>query len=536
MSPIFMDVSLLGRKLYSRDNKVKEAGAPRARTGMRQRLREPLGRPFVDAILRPRLLADATAALPAMLAANRAHLVMLRARDLIPADAARLVARALAEIERAGLPPETLDPGLEDLYANLERAVARAAGEDAAGRMHVARSRNDLWATVARMNAREALLATRAAVHALRERLLALADEHAGLVMPGFTHLQPAQPVTAGFWLLGVAEAVARDAGRLADAWPRVNVCPLGAAAFAGTSFPVDRALTARLLGFDAPMASALDAVASRDFVLELLGGFAVLALTLSRLAEDLYVWSSAPVGLVDFSGAVAVASSIMPQKKNAAALEHVKGRAGQVVGALTAAMVAVKGTHFMHSRDTSVEVAQTLAQGEQALAVVLSLTAAALDAITFRPDACRRAAGEHFTTVTDLADALVREAGLPFRVAHEICADLVREAVERGRGVDALDAATVSAAATARAGREVRLAEATLRALLDPAASAAARRVTGGSAPAAVREGVAAARAALAEDRARDAARRAALDAAREALARESDRLAGLDRPLDRP
>lgn len=494
---------------------------------MRQRLREPLGQPFIDAVLRPRLLSDAEHALPAMVAANQAHLVMLRERGLIEARAAAPVARALAAIARDGLPPEALDPGLEDLYANLERAVARVAGEDAAGRMHVARSRNDLWATVARMTARDTLARVTGRLLDLRARLLSVAAEHVAVVIPGYTHLQSAQPVTAGFYLLGVEQALARDAERLADAYPRLNRCPLGACALAGTSFPIDRELTARLLGFDGPLTSALDAVASRDYVLEILGAFAVLALTLSRLAEDLYFWSSTRIGLLDFSGAVAVASSIMPQKKNAAALEHVKGRAGQVVGALTAALTATKGTHFMHSRDTSIEATLPLGQGERELTVVLALTHAVLEAISFRPGAGARLAAEDFSTITDLADALVREADLPFRLAHEICATLVRDALDAGRGPAQLGAEAVNALASERSGRPVRLSEATVRRALDPVASVAARDVLGGPAPTAVAAALEGARAALAADRQTLERRRSHLAAAAGDLATRAAALA---------
>jgi argininosuccinate lyase len=495
---------------------------------MRHRLREPLGQPFVDAVLRPRLLADAETSLAALLAANQAHLVMLAGCGLLEPGPAAAVARALAAIDRDGLGPDELDPALEDLYANLERAVGRRAGEDAAGRLHVARSRNDLWATVARMNTRAALGRVATAVLALRVRLLELADAHVETVMPGYTHLQPAQPVTAGFYLHAVAEALARDWQRMADVHSRLNQCPLGAGALAGTSFPIDRALTARLLGFDGPVASALDAVASRDYVLELLSAFALVALTLSRLAEDLYYWSSAQVGLVEVSGAVAVASSIMPQKKNAAALEHVMGRTGQVVAALTAALTATKGTHFMHARDTSVEVTQTLAQGEQALAVVVGLTGAVLDAVTFRPEVGARLAAADFSTMTDLADTLVREADLPFRLAHEVCAVLVRDALEAGRGPASLDAATVNAAAAARAGRPVALSQAVVRAALDPRASVEGRRGLGGTSPATVRVAIAQARTAVETDRAALDGRARALAAARAELARRVAALAG--------
>jgi argininosuccinate lyase len=485
---------------------------------MRERIHEPLGRPFIDTVLKPRLEADAETALPAMIAANQAHLVMLVERGLIAPGPAALVARALADLARRGIPPGDLDPGLEDLYANVERAVARAAGEDAAGRMHVARSRNDLWATVSRIGTRAALDRTMAALLDLRARLLALAAGHADHVVPGYTHLQPAQPITAGFYFLGVAEALARDTERLGDAFRRVNRCPLGACALAGTSFPIDRDLVARLLGFDGPVRSALDAVASRDYVLECLGHFSVLAVALARLAADLYFWSSAEVRIAGVSGAIAVVSSIMPQKKNAAALEHLRGRAGHVAGALAAALTAAAGTHFMHSRETSVEVTMALARGEADLAVILALAAAVLDGIEVRPDAGDRCCDD-FSTLTDLADALVREADMPFRLAHEVCAALAREAIDAGRGASSLDAAAVNATASARAGRPVALSEAAVRAALDPDRSVAGRTSAGGTAPAEVRRMLAEAERVLAADRAGLAATRQALDAAKREL-----------------
>lgn len=266
--------------------------------------------------------------------------------------------------------------------------------------------------------------------------------------------------------------------------------------------------------------------------MLEILSALALLGLTLSRLAEDLYFWSSAHVGFLDVSGAIAIASSIMPQKKNAAALEHLKGRAAEVVGTLVAALAATKGTHFMHSRDTSVEVTLHLAAGEQALGVVLQLALAALDGIAFRPQVAARLAAGDFSTVTDLAETLVREADLPFRVAHEVCATLVREALDAGRGLEALDAATVNAAASARSGRPVRLTEAAVRAALDPVASVGRRQAPGGTAPGAVREAIVRARARLDEDRQQLDARRAALDAAARELHRRAAELAAGDTP----
>ncbi len=495
---------------------------------VRERVHEPLGQAFIDTVLGPRLVADAASSLGALIDASKAHLVMLHWQGLIRPEAARLVGGALRRIEREGLAPERLDPAREDLYANLEFAVREAVGEDAAGRMHLGRSRNDLGATVARMNARALLGRTAASILDLRERLLALAGGHAETIIPGYTHLQPAQPITVGFYLAGVERAVARDWERLWDAHARVDLCPLGAGALAGTSFSIDRELMARLLGFARPLANALDAVASRDYVLEILSGFAGLALMLARLAEDLYLWSSTELGYADVSGAVAIASSIMPQKKNAAAIEHVKGRAGAVVGALAAALTATKGTHFMHSRDTSVEVVAPLAEAERALGVMLALITAVLDAISFRPDVGRARAAADFSTVTDLADALVRECDLPFRAAHEICAVLVREAVDAGHGPESIHADRVNAVAGARAGRPIALGEATVRDALDPEACVGRRRHLGGPAPGTVREAIGRAASQVAADRARLEARQAALAAARAELERALAQIIG--------
>jgi argininosuccinate lyase len=493
---------------------------------MRQRIHEPLGQPFIDAILRPRLLAEAETSLPAMIAVNKAHLVMLRERTLIPEETAAALARGLKRLELDGLGPEQLDPALEDLYANLERALALSVGEEATGWLHLARSRNDLWATVARMNARASLDRIAHGLLELRDRFLKLAHRDAEVLIPGYTHLQPAQPMTAGFYFLGVEQALARDSERLDDAYHRVNRCPLGAAAFAGTSFPIDRELTARLLGFSTPLMSALDAVASRDYVLEILSSFSILAMTLSRLAEDLYFWSSAQPGFVEFSGAVAVASSIMPQKKNVAALEHLKGRAGHTVGALMAALAATKGTHFMHARDTSVETVLPLTLGEQSLTVVLQLTEAVIESLTIRRDVSTRLTAEDFSTVTDLAEALVREAGLPFRVAHEVCATLVRAAIDAGRGPASLTAAEVNAAASLRRQHAVTLSDESVRAALDPLLSVRSRRALGGTAPDTVRASVERATAELTASKLAVAARRRSIASSLEELNRRCEAL----------
>jgi argininosuccinate lyase len=368
---------------------------------------------------------------------------------------------------------------LEDIHMNIEARLTERIGE-AGRRLHTARSRNDQVATDFRLWVREAIDALSAATTALMRALATRAAEHAADPMPGFTHLQTAQPVTFGHHLLAYVEMLARDRGRLADCRRRLNECPLGAAALAGTSFPIDRAATAAALDFDRPAANSLDAVSDRDFALEFLAAGAIAAMHLSRLAEEIVIWCSAPYAFIRLSDAFTTGSSIMPQKRNPDAAELVRAKSGRMTGALMALLTVMKGLPLAYAKDMQEDKEPVF---DAADAWALSLAAMAGMVADLRPDTARMRAfaGAGFATATDLADWLVRTLRLPFRDAHHVTGRLV--ALAEGRGVDLAGLALADMQAI-----EPRITQ-DVFSVLTVEASVASRRSYGGTAPELVAE-----------------------------------------------
>jgi argininosuccinate lyase len=418
------------------------------------------------------------------LAVDRAHVVMLAEQGVVEGGVAGEILGALDEVEAAGY--EALPEG-EDVHEAIETAVIERIGDDG-GRMHTARSRNDEIAACIRYRARADLLAALDAVLSCREALCTVAEVEAETVMPGYTHLQPAQPTTVGHWALSYERALARDAERLLAAYDRVNRSPLGAAAFAGTPFDVDRERVADLLGFDGIVENATDAASARDFLLEATGALATHAVHLSGLAEDVVVFANR--GLVVLSDDYASTSSIMPQKKNPDTLELVRATAGEAAAGLQGLLTTLKGLPRAYNRDLQ----RATPHAWDVLDAVPEATEVAAGAVAtaeWPADALAAAAGEGFSTATGVADLLAM-CGLPFRTAHEI----VALAAEDGADLDALDRAARDV--TGDPLEELAPVE-DLAAALDPAESVSARDSTGGPAPERVRESAAAA----AEDRA---------------------------------
>ena len=487
-----------------------------------ERLAEAAAPEVVDYIYLPRLREEFAASFAHMTAVNRAHVVMLARRRIVRAPAARKILRALATLERRGARGFRLDPGLEDAYFNYEAAVIALTGTDVGGQMHTARSRNDLGATIARLMVRDALLEDVPLLFRARRSALAQARRYAHVVMPGYTHLQPAQPLTFGHYLVGIAAALERDTRRIAAAYETANRSPLGACALAGTTFPIDRELTARLLGFDGIVEHTLDAVASRDFALELVAGWSIFGLTCSRLAQDCHIWVSHEFGSVDFPDRVAATSSIMPQKKNPVVLEHLKGKPAHLLAAFVSMAAAVKATTFTNTIDGNREATHWLwhARDEaRACAVLLNLVLAAV-----RPNArllAERARAD-FSTATDLADLLVRRGGLSFREAHHVVGGVVRDAIAAGLRADQIGSDLVDRVARRVVGHSARLEAGALRNALDPRRSVDGRAHPGGPAPREVRRMIAEGERRLRAEERAHAARVARVERAREALRRE--------------
>lgn len=427
------------------------------------------------------------------IAGSRAHVAMLGATGILnAADAAAIdagLAAVEAEFARDGVP---VDLALEDIHMTVESRLAELIGP-VAGRLHTARSRNDQVATDFRLWVRDAIDAVDAGLAALIGALLDRAEEHAASVMPGFTHLQVAQPVTLGHHLMAYVEMFARDRSRFADARIRLNRCPLGSAALAGTGFPIDRSMTAAALGFDGPTANSLDAVSDRDFALDYLASASACALHLSRLAEEVIIWASQPYGFVSLPDAYSTGSSIMPQKRNPDAAELVRGHAGRIIGCHTALMITMKGLPLAYSKDMQ-DDKPPLFEAHDLLALSIAAMSGMVETLTFRTDRMAALANSGYATATDLADWLVRERDVPFREAHHIVGSAVKAAEERGCLLSELPLDVARAI-------DARIEETTLRALT-PEASAASRASQGGTAPVRVREAIAAWRQALAGER----------------------------------
>lgn len=414
------------------------------------------------------------------LAGSRAHAAMLAKQGIISPEDAKAIANGLdrieAEIEEGCF---TFERALEDIHLNIESRLAEIAGA-AAGRLHTARSRNDQVATDFRMWVREACTRAEMGLTALQRALVEKAEAHAETIMPGFTHLQPAQAITYGHHCLAYVEMFARDRDRFAASRERMNESPLGAAALAGTPFPIDREVTAKALGFARPMRNSLDAVAARDFALDYLAAATIAAVHLSRLAEEIVIWVSPSFGFVTLSDAFSTGSSIMPQKKNPDAAELVRAKTGRILGSFVALATVMKGLALAYAKDLQEDKEAVFAAAD---AIELSLAAMAgmADDLTVNAEKMRAATEAGFPTATDLADWCARVLGKPFREAHRIAGAIVKRAEARGSPLDKVPLAEMQKI-------EPGITKAVF-AVLGIEASVNARTSFGGTAPSRVRE-----------------------------------------------
>ena len=426
------------------------------------------------------------------IAGSKAHVAMLAKQKIVSEADAAAISEGLdtiaEEYRTQGVP---VDLALEDIHMATEGRLAELIGAPA-GRLHTARSRNDQVATDFRLWVRDAIDAVDAGLAAFQTALVTRAGEHAASVMPGFTHLQVAQPVTLGHHLLAYYEMVARDRSRFADARARLNRSPLGAAALAGTGFPIDRAMTAAALGFDGPTANSLDSVSDRDFALDYLMAATQLSLHLSRLAEEFIIWASQPYGFVKLPDAYSTGSSIMPQKRNPDAAELVRGHSGRIAGCMTALVMTMKGLPLAYSKDMQDDKPPVF-EAHDLLALSIAAMTGMVETCEFVAPRMRQAAEQGFSTATDLADWLVRIADIPFREAHHITGTAVRLAEREGVALDKLPIEALKAI-------DGRIDERVYGAL-SVDASVASRASYGGTAPDQVRARIAEARAALGID-----------------------------------
>ena len=420
------------------------------------------------------------------IAGSQAHCAMLVAQNVLSPEDGAAIARGLeqirGEIEAGGF---VFREEQEDIHLNIEARLAELIGP-AAGRLHTARSRNDQIATDFRLWVRNAVDRIDLALQELQAALIDQAEAHADWVMPGFTHLQIAQPVTFGHHLLAYVEMIGRDRGRFADCRRRLNECPLGAAALAGTAFPIDRDMTAAALGFDRPAANSIDAVSDRDFAIEFLAAASLAGTHLSRFAEEIVIWSSDAFGFIRLSDAFTTGSSIMPQKRNPDAAELVRAKTGLFNGALIALLTVMKGLPLAYQKDMQEDKLPVFEASDALELCLAAMTGLVRD---MRPDRerLRAAAARGFSTATDLADWLVRALGLPFRRAHHVTGEIVKRAELRGCTLAELPLAEFQAV-------EPAITDAVYQ-FIDVVHSVASRASYGGTAPARVREAIAAAR-----------------------------------------
>jgi argininosuccinate lyase len=406
---------------------------------------------------------------------SRAHCAMLVAQGIVSKDDGDAIQEGLTRIEKEISSGNFLfKRALEDVHMNIEGRLADLIGTPA-GRLHTARSRNDQVATDFRMWVRAAIDTLDEEIKKLQSVLIDKAEASADMIMPGFTHLQVAQPVTFGHHLLAYVEMFGRDRGRFKDARARLNECPLGAGAIAGTSFPIDRAFTAERLNFDRPMHNSMDAVSDRDFALEFLSAAAILATHMSRLAEEMVFWSSAQFGFIRFTDAFSTGSSMMPQKRNPDAAELVRGKTGRIYGGLIGLLTVMKGLPLTYSKDMQEDKEAVFAAFDTMELCIAAITGMVVD---MKPDAdkMRAAASDGLITATDLADWLTQALNIPFREAHHITGKIVKLA--EGKGI-ALGAIALSEMQTA----EPRITQEVFK-ILTPEASAASRKSFGGTAP----------------------------------------------------
>ena len=478
---------------------------------LRERVKEPPSALLVESYYRGSVARAQQAIFAHEMWVHLAHGLMLQRQGIIAPPAMRPILAEVLRLAAAGPAAVPVDYRQEDLYSYVERAIVEALGPDIGGRLHTGRSRNDLNVTTWRMALRGQLLETLELLAALRATLLRLAEQHADVVMPGYTHTQHAQPITFGYWLLSAADVLARDHTRLAAALAHADQNPLGAGALTTTAFPLDRLLTTDLLGFATPLESAYDAVSSRDDALEAGAAMAVLMTFLSRLATNLQNWSTWEYNFVELADRHSAVSSIMPQKKNPVALEHLKAAAAMVNGALVAMLGATKNTEFADVNDAVTSVNEPVLDACLRTRRILALFEEVFAHLTLNAPRMASAAAQGYGSATELADVIVRETGLSFRQAHNIVAVVVREALEAGLTADQLRAGDIDRAA----GRPLGLSEVAVAQALNPAENIRARTVLGG--PATLPAMLASRRAALARDQAALAAIATRIKTARE-------------------
>lgn len=451
---------------------------------MRERIKEQPAAEVIEYLFKPGISNDIARSFKTILAINEAHVIMLMEQGIISEDTCKKILAVSREMEMAGKPEFEINYNLEDLYFNMEAHLIKKVGLDIGGQQHTGRSRNDMLATIIRMDSRVCFLNLCELFNDLRESLLRLAKENYDVVLSGYTHLQPSEPITMGHYFAAILHALDRDYQRIIAAYNRLNICPLGSGAMASTSFDINRETTANLLGFDGCMGNSLDGVASRDYVMEIEAAFGIMMNNLSRMAHDLYVWATPEYGYIEVGGSVAVCSSIMPQKKNPMTLEHIKAKAAHLEGFFVSAFSALKNTPYTHARDISCESVSYYYQALKEVEAAVQLAAVTVKTIKVNKEVMLDHAKNNFCTVTELANYLVRYEGISFREAHEIVAEIVAYMIEHKKSSEEIDKEIVAELAMKAFGQKTTLTNEQIANALDPVLNASSKKTAGGPAP----------------------------------------------------
>jgi argininosuccinate lyase len=418
---------------------------------------------------------------------NRAHTTMLVEQEIIPGTIGKQILNALEQLEKEGIDALDLDSAVEDIHMAVENYVTSVMGPDA-GFMHTAKSRNDQVATDLKIALKEEIREIQKELITFIEIILEMATENLDTLMVGYTHLQHAQPTTFAHHLLSYAQALKRDYGRLQDAYHRMDLCPLGSAALTTTSFPINRERTAELLGFSGPMENSIDGVSSRDFIAETVFALTMLGTTLSKICEELIIWSTYEFRMVELGDDFSSTSSIMPQKKNPDVAEIVRGKTAVLNGELVTILTIIKSLPQSYNRDLQ-EVTPHLWKATDTLSSALTITMGMLSSAKFKGERGEELARANFSAATELADLMVRDAGLPFRTAHQIVGRAVTVALDKGMKAEDIDTHFLDEISQELTGQTLNIDNAVVKKSLNPKDIIQSRKVIGGPAPSMVQE-----------------------------------------------
>jgi len=451
---------------------------------MRERLKEKLSDKVIESLFTPTIDNELKRSFNNMMKVNKAHLSMLVTEGIISKKTGEKINGALIDIENIRKENFEINYELEDLYFNIEEKIIQKLGVEIGGQLHTGRSRNDLNATVTRMNTRDYLLDICELLIELRRDLYDLAKKNKELLITGYTHMQPAEPITLGHYFSAILFALERDFSRLINSLKNTNISPLGSGAMASTSYKINRAYTSNLLGFDGYMNNSLDGIASRDYMIETISSMNILMNSLSRVSYDLYIWSTYEYGLVEVSDSVAVTSSIMPQKKNPITLEHIKGKSSHVMGAVVSITSSIKNTSYGHSRDLAGESQTLFWEGMKETKSSLELFNETIKGIQFDEKKMISQAKKNLSSVTELANTLVRKSHISFREAHGIVGSVVTYLLENNLGIENINSDLINNISLRTIQKRIELSEHDIENSLDPLLNVKSKNVEGGPAP----------------------------------------------------